>query len=284
MPDHKRFSVIESSSVREQSLEERLKDLPELRASIERMLEVVENSAGDMEKAATAEEHVTEELRQMGNEVLHGWAQRQEQKKEEKYNDKKGVNRKGKKTLLVHPIWKNRNSRTSLYPGAWQSGDSAIFGISRGDLTHLLDTIAADDHRFCCRWSIWLGAAAKLEEHYRIEVSATVVRAIAEKHGEAMARMERRQQSDLPDWPGVSVLIVETDGSMIPVVETAEPAVPGEPLIDRRTPTPIRDIQTIVRDTSTIVKDTSTIVEDSQTPVRIIPTTVKDSQTTVGDL
>jgi hypothetical protein len=77
------------------------------------------------------------------------------------------------------------------------------------------------------------GAAAKLKEHYRIEVPATVVRAIAEKHGEAMARMERQQQSELPDRPGVSVLIVETDGSMIPVVETAEP-VPGEPPIDRR--------------------------------------------------
>jgi hypothetical protein len=103
MPDRKRFSVIESSSVREQSLEERLKDLPELRASIERMLEVVENSAGDVEKAATAEEHVTEELRQMGNEVLHGWAQRQEQKKEEKYNNKRGVNRKGKKNSTGSP-------------------------------------------------------------------------------------------------------------------------------------------------------------------------------------
>jgi len=103
MPDRKRFSVIKNSSIREQSLEERLKDLPELRASIERMLEVVENSAGDVEKAATAEEYVTEELRQMGNEVLHGWAQRQEQKKEEKYNNKRGMNRKGKKNSTGSP-------------------------------------------------------------------------------------------------------------------------------------------------------------------------------------
>jgi hypothetical protein len=155
MSDRKRFSVIESSSIREQSLEERLKDFPKLRSRIERMLEVVENSGGDVEKASTAEEHVTEELRQMGKEVLHSWAQRQEQKKEEKYSNKRGVNRKGKKTLLVHPIWKNRNSRTSLYPRTRWSGDSTVFGISRGGLPHLLDTIAADDHRFCCGCFVW---------------------------------------------------------------------------------------------------------------------------------
>jgi hypothetical protein len=73
MPDRKRFSDIESSPIREQSLEERLKDFPELRARIERMLGVVENSAGDVEKAAKAEEHVTDELRQMGSEVLPYW-------------------------------------------------------------------------------------------------------------------------------------------------------------------------------------------------------------------
>jgi hypothetical protein len=35
MPDRKRFSDIESSPIREQSLEERLKDFPELRASLD---------------------------------------------------------------------------------------------------------------------------------------------------------------------------------------------------------------------------------------------------------
>jgi hypothetical protein len=56
MSERKRFSVIETGSNRNQSLEERLKDFPELRAKIERMLEVVENSAGDMEKAATVDD------------------------------------------------------------------------------------------------------------------------------------------------------------------------------------------------------------------------------------
>ena len=98
MSEIKRFSLVEATSDRKQSLEERLKDLPEVRARFERMLGVIENAAGDVEKAAEAEQQVTEELRQMGNEVLHGWARRQEQKKENKFNSAKGVNRKEKKT------------------------------------------------------------------------------------------------------------------------------------------------------------------------------------------
>jgi hypothetical protein len=62
------------------------------------MLDLIENAAGDVEKAAEAERRVTEELRQMGNEVLHGWARRQEQKKEDEFNKKEGVYRKEKKT------------------------------------------------------------------------------------------------------------------------------------------------------------------------------------------
>ena len=43
---------------------------------------MIENAGGDVEKAAEAERRIIEELRQMGNEVLHGWARRQQQKKE----------------------------------------------------------------------------------------------------------------------------------------------------------------------------------------------------------
>lgn len=114
MPKRKRFSVIQSASNRKRSLEERLNDLPEVRARFERMLDLIENAAGDVEKAAEAERRVIEELRQMGNEVLHGWAHRQQQKKEEEFENKAGVNRKEKKPLLVHALRTNRNSRTDL--------------------------------------------------------------------------------------------------------------------------------------------------------------------------
>jgi len=93
MPE--RFAKIESSSLRERSLEERLKAYPGLKAKIEAMLSIIENSGGDVEKAAEA---MIEEWRQMGNEVLHRWARRQQQKKEEEHNAQPGVNRQEKKS------------------------------------------------------------------------------------------------------------------------------------------------------------------------------------------
>jgi hypothetical protein len=94
-----RFSEIEKVSTRNRSLEERLKDHAELKVKFERMLDIIENAAGDVEKAAEAERRVIEELRQMGNEVLHSWARHQQQKKEEQCNDTAGVKRKVKKSF-----------------------------------------------------------------------------------------------------------------------------------------------------------------------------------------
>jgi hypothetical protein len=122
-----RFADIEKSlGINKPSLEERLGEYPELKAKIETMLAIIENAGGDVEKAAEAERRIIEELRQMGSEVLHGWARRQQQKKEEEYNDKRGVNRKGKKALLVHATGKNRNSRTDLHPRSAGAADAPL--------------------------------------------------------------------------------------------------------------------------------------------------------------
>jgi len=75
-------------------------------------------------------------------------------------------------------------------------------------------------------------AAAKLKEHYGIEVPVSAVRAITEEHGAAMLAQEKGP-SQGPDRPGVPLLIVEMDGSMLPVVEVAEP-VSGAAPVDRR--------------------------------------------------
>jgi hypothetical protein len=93
-----RFSEMENSSVPSKAtLEERLKEYPELKAKIETMLGIMENAGGDIEKAAEAERRIIAALRETGNEVLHGWARRQQEKKEQEYNAKPGVNRKEKK-------------------------------------------------------------------------------------------------------------------------------------------------------------------------------------------
>ena len=78
------------------------------------------------------------------------------------------------------------------------------------------------------------GAAAKLQEHYGIEVPESAVRGVTEAHGEAMLGQEKGK-SDWPNRPGVPLLIAEMDGSMLPVVETAEPGAGEVPRARRKT-------------------------------------------------
>jgi hypothetical protein len=79
------FSEIEKSLTAKASLGERLREYPKLKAKMERLLGIIENAGRDIEKAAEAERRIIEELRQMRNEVLHGWARRQQHKKEQEY-------------------------------------------------------------------------------------------------------------------------------------------------------------------------------------------------------
>jgi hypothetical protein len=62
------------NSNKDQIFINRLNQHPELRERMESLLNVVENAAGNCTKADDAEQHVIEELRKMGNEALHSWA------------------------------------------------------------------------------------------------------------------------------------------------------------------------------------------------------------------
>ena len=146
MPE--RFSDLETSSLGTQSLETRLKAYPELRAKIETMLNIIENAGGDVEKAAVAEQRVIDAMRELGNDILHSWARRQHQKKEEEFQAKPGVNRKEKNALLVHAARQNRTNGDHLHPGPPGAGDSAVFGVGGGGLSGVLGRAATGDHRF----------------------------------------------------------------------------------------------------------------------------------------
>src|SRR5438128_73516 len=63
----------------------------------EMILDIVENAAGDVEKADEAERRAIEAVRQLGNEIVQGWAQRQHQKKENECDQKVEISRKEKK-------------------------------------------------------------------------------------------------------------------------------------------------------------------------------------------
>jgi len=72
---------------------------------------------------------------------------------------------------------------------------------------------------------------SKLQEHYGIEVPGSAVRSITEAPASHIHAQEQLQTT--PPAQGVAWVIVETDGSMIPVVDTAAPTA-GEERRDRR--------------------------------------------------
>jgi hypothetical protein len=213
-----RFSDIEKPLVSKQpGLEERLKEYPELKTKIETMLAIIENAGGDVKKAAEAERRIIEELRQMGNEVLHGWACRQQQKMEEEYGAKPGVNRKEKKLYwytrpgkieIAEQIFNHGPRRPQIRPFS-ESAEVKCRGYSEA-LQRASTDFGADDA--LCQ----SGQAKRTLWDLRFAVSA--ICGFTEGHG-AAKRSHDKQKSDGRDQAGVPVLIAEMDDSMLPVVE-----------------------------------------------------------------
>jgi hypothetical protein len=75
-------------------------------------------------------------------------------------------------------------------------------------------------------------AAQKVQEHYGVTVPLSAVQRITEHHAGQM-RDQECLQSEFPDGPGVATVIVETDGSMIPLV-TIEASTADGPSDGRR--------------------------------------------------
>jgi len=72
---------------------------------------------------------------------------------------------------------------------------------------------------------------AKLKEHYGIEVPVSAVRSITEAQARHIHAQEQGQGQTTQLARGVAWVIAETDGSMIPLVDTAAPEAEGS---DRR--------------------------------------------------
>ena len=75
----------------------------------------------------------------------------------------------------------------------------------------------------------------KLKEHHRIQVPISSARKITLKHGEQMGDyQEARRNREIPNRAGVPRVIAQTDGTMLPIVET-DPASQSSTLgVDRR--------------------------------------------------
>lgn len=93
---------------------DRLRRHPELQAEFEAILDIVDNSSGDVVKADDAEELVADRLQRLGQQAIENWALRKHQKIVSECDARSDLTRKEKKALLVHPLRKSRNKRTDL--------------------------------------------------------------------------------------------------------------------------------------------------------------------------
>ena len=66
----------------------RLNEHPELRERMEGLLNMVENETGNFTKANDAEQYAIDELRKMGNDILHSWAKKAAKKSTENFGAK----------------------------------------------------------------------------------------------------------------------------------------------------------------------------------------------------
>lgn len=86
-----------------QSIDERLRQYPQLQQRIEELLDVVENSNGDAAKADEAEELLFEELRRMGQDALTAWAERKHSRLIKECDSRSDLSRKQKKDSTGTP-------------------------------------------------------------------------------------------------------------------------------------------------------------------------------------
>jgi hypothetical protein len=78
----------------------RLAQYPDLIARVDGLLDVMENSKGDCIKARDAENRVTQELQQMGNDVLTSWASRQTKNVSDDFMAHENAVKYGKKNCI----------------------------------------------------------------------------------------------------------------------------------------------------------------------------------------
>jgi hypothetical protein len=83
--------------MQKESLEERLRKHPALRARLETLLDMVEDESGQFERADDAEEFLISQLRGLGQEVLQEWATNEQLHVEQHWDHHPGVARKQKK-------------------------------------------------------------------------------------------------------------------------------------------------------------------------------------------
>ena len=160
---------------KEQQLINRLKQHPKLLDRMEALLNVVENSAGDCTKADDAEQYVIEELRKMGSDALHCWADTAVNKTAAQLREQQPeLHGNGKKEVCWHTTFGEISAIEQLFRGPGQQVRPFITsaGITSRCCSMPLQRAMTDfgaDHAFG-------QVPKKLQEHYGIDMPVSTVR------------------------------------------------------------------------------------------------------------
>lgn len=82
----------------------RLERHPAVKARVARMLDLIENTGGELKRADDAERQAIEELRRMGQELLGEWGQGRADQEAQQMETSRQVVRQVKKTALVQHL------------------------------------------------------------------------------------------------------------------------------------------------------------------------------------
>lgn len=92
-----------TSSPDDAKLLELLNRHPGLKSRVQALADIVADSDGDLSRADAAERRVIEEVRRLGQEALHGWAEGQIARAEAQAHGESQVRRAGKKNSAGTP-------------------------------------------------------------------------------------------------------------------------------------------------------------------------------------
>jgi hypothetical protein len=200
------------------SLEERLNKHPQLKTRVEALLNVVENSENHLENANLAEQKVIAEIRQMGQEVLEDWAIQQADRITKEFRSTHPVVKKqGKKKLFWHSTFGKIEVKEQLFleNGYQQRPFSQRASIHCRGYSIPLQRVITDfgaDNSFG-------KVDNKLKEHYGISLPTSAIQALTEKHA-SLIDQQQELKTEIPKETLENLLLVETDGSFVPIVTT----------------------------------------------------------------
>lgn len=95
--------MAQGHEVSDEVLLDRLRQQPAIRGRLVALLDVAEDSEGDLRRADDAELRLTQEIRRLGQEMMQAWADNQVQAREQELRRGGGAHREGKKNFTGTP-------------------------------------------------------------------------------------------------------------------------------------------------------------------------------------